>query len=262
MRRIIKNVKLLPKSINVFHYTLYFVITLYLWGLVASLTQEHFHQDKQIQSINDVDSQNCDIIDNSISNAKEVCANDKYQQTKNNLENPNQHDKSLGRTCNTAIKQNGFKTIGTSKTRGRLGNHLWGYMLLLFVELKYGIQIFVENQVKESLTSIFKDLEDMKTLDDVCGYNEFFSQFQDVIEDMMKEWYKEKSGQNVTFTRKGQTALIDPPEVAIRYGRPNFETLADSEEFIQTFKVDYTKFPPKCPYKVTQNNYYRYFITQ
>ena len=105
---------------------------------------------------------------------------------------------------------------------------------------------------------MIKNFEDQKTVDDVCGYNEFFLQFRDVIDAMLIQWYEEKSGVKVTFTRKAQTVVIDPPEVALKYGIRNAETLADSEEFIKKFKVDYTKFPPDCPYKVYAIHFYTF----
>mgnify|MGYP001299816396 CR=1 FL=1 len=43
---------------------------------------------------------------------------------------------------------------------------------------------------------------------------------------------------------------IYPPEVALEHGIINAEALADSKEFIEEFKVDYSKFPSNCPYKV------------
>ena len=143
------------------------------------------------------------------------------------------------------------KTIATAKTRGRLGNHLWGYMNLMFVEISYGIEIVVEKEVKNSLTSFFKNLEDLRTINDVCGYNEFFLQYRDMIDALLVRKYEEMSGVKVKLTREEHTVTIDPVEVVLKYGKINAETLADSEEFIQEFKVDYSEFPTDCPYKVS-----------
>ena len=143
-----------------------------------------------------------------------------------------------------------FKTVATSKTRGRLGNHLWAYMHLMFLEFTYGIDIIVEKEVKSSLTAFFKNFENLKTVDDVCGYNEFFTQFRDMIDGMIERRYEKLSGVDVTVTRGPQSITIDPVEVVLEHGKINAELLADSEEFIQNFKVDYTKLPLGCPLKV------------
>ena len=143
-----------------------------------------------------------------------------------------------------------FKTIATSKTRGRLGNHLWAYLHLMFCEYTYNIDIVVENEVKNSLTRFFKNFEALKTIDDVCGYNEFFSQYRDMIDSLIVRQYEEMSGVKVELVRSGQIVKLYPPEIGIKYGKINAESLADSKEFIKEFKVDYTKIPSTCPYKV------------
>ena len=143
-----------------------------------------------------------------------------------------------------------FKTVATSKTRGRLGNHLWAYMHLMFLEFTYEIDIIVEKEVKSSLTAFFKNFETLKTVDDVCGYNEFFTQFRDMIDGMIERRYEKLSGVDVTITRGPQSITIDPVEVVLEHGKINAELLADSEEFIQNFRVDYTKLPLGCQLKV------------
>ena len=228
---------------------MHFVMALLLLGLVTSLSIETLAQSKESASGNDSDLQTCDNISDNFGD--NVCYENKYQpKSEIYLNRASQHNVPHSATI-SVTKEQSFKTVVVSKTRGRLGNHLWSYMWLMFVELKYNIEIFVENEVKSSLTKLFENFENQKTVDDACGYNEFFSQFRDVIDEMMIRWYEEKSGRNVTFTRKAQTAIIDPPEVALQYGILNFETFADSREFIQKFEADYSKFPPNCLYKVT-----------
>ena len=158
------------------------------------------------------------------------------------------HPSNLTKT--SSLEGAGFKTVATSKTRGRLGNHLWAYMHLMFLEFTYGIDIIVEKEVKSSLTAFFKNFENLKTVDDVCGYNEFFTQFRDMIDSMIERRYEKLSGVDVTVTRGPQSITIDPVEVVLEHGKINAELLADSEEFIQNFKVDYTKLPLGCQLKV------------
>ena len=113
------------------------------------------------------------------------------------------------------------------------------------------IDIAVENEVKNSLTKFFKNFEALKTIDDVCGYNEFFSQYRDMIDSLIVRQYEEMSGVKVKLVRSGQIVKLYPPEIGIKYGKINAESLADSKEFIEEFKVDYTKIPSTCPYKVS-----------
>ena len=157
----------------------------------------------------------------------------------------------LTTTTITSSEMKNFKTIATSKTRGRLGNHLWAYLHLMFCEYTYDIDIVVENEVKNSLTKFFKNFEALKTIDDVCGYNEFFSQYRDMIDSLIVRQYEEMSGVKVELVRSGQIVKLYPPEIGIKYGKINAESLADSKEFIEEFKVDYTKIPSTCPYKVS-----------
>ena len=158
------------------------------------------------------------------------------------------HPSNLTKTSSS--EDTPFKTVATSKTRGRLGNHLWAYMHLMFLEFTYGIDIIVEKEVKSSLTAFFKNFDNLKTVDDVCGYNEFFTQFRDMIDGMIERRYEKLSGVDVTVTRGPQSITIDPVEVVLEHGKINAELLADSDEFIQNFKVDYTKLPLGCPFKV------------
>ena len=152
----------------------------------------------------------------------------------------------------SSVKNENFKTIATTHIVGRLGNHLWGYLILMFFEITYGIEIIVEKEVKRSLTTFFKNFEYLKTVDDVCGYNEFFQQYQDMIDNLTVRRYKEMSGINVTLIREGQTYTITPTEPVMKYSKWNTEDLvADSEEFKREFRVDYSKLPSKCPYRVS-----------
>ena len=172
----------------------------------------------------------------------------------NQDENGESEDAFINVSLSTAIPSSdnkNFKTIATSKTRGRLGNHLWAYLHLMFCEYTYNIDIVVENEVKSSLTKFFKNFEALKTIDDVCGYNEFFSQYRDMIDSLIVRQYEEMSGVKVELVRSGQIVKLYPPEIGIKYGKINAESLADSKEFIEEFKVDYTKIPSTCPYKVS-----------
>ena len=144
------------------------------------------------------------------------------------------------------------------KLAGELGESLGlstylvgGYIRdILMNKTANDIDIVVENEVKSSLTKFFKNFDNLKTIDDICGYNEFFSQYRDMIDSLIVRQYEEMSGVKVELVREGQIAKLYPPEVALKYGKINAESLADSKEFIDEFKVDYTKFPSGCPYKV------------
>ena len=181
----------------------------------------------------------------------EVADNCSFENENVNSENENvihdQHESSVIPDSN--LKN--FKTIATTKTRGRLGNHLWAYLHLMLFEYAYDIDIVVDNEVKNSLTKFFKNFEGLKTIDEVCGYKEFFSQYRDMIDSLIVRQYEEMSGVKVELVRSGQIVMLYPPEIAVKYGKINAESLADSKEFIDEFKVDYSKFPPNCPYKVS-----------
>jgi len=179
------------------------------------------------------------------------CGTEKVNiQQETNEYHTSQNEASSNSCMSSSSNPKNFTTIATIKTRGRLGNHLWSYLNLMFVEFTYGIEIIVEKNVKKSLTSVFKNFENIKTVDDVCGYNEFFIQYRDMIDSLIVREYEKKSGVTVKLVRGHETAAIYPPEVALEHGLINAETLADSKEFIEEFKVDYSKFPPTCHYKV------------
>ena len=197
-----------------------------------------------------------EMNDNELKDATESCSTENEYNIRENSDNKVNTDTQLPSDPLFSEKTN-RKTIATSKTRGRLGNHLWAYLHLMFYEFTYDIDIVVENEVKSSLTKFFKNFENLKTVDDVCGYDEFFSQYRDMIDSLIVRQYEEMSGVKVELVREGQIAKLYPPEVALKYGKINAESLADSKEFIDEFKVDYSKFPSGCPYKVHVANMYK-----
>ena len=232
-------------------------LNVYMSSILLLLCSVFFEQSYETyQGINKFDT-NDDVIDcNKKKNERTLNDDDKSCSIKDGNKMNKNEDASVTKqdffqsTINSSSKSKNQKTIATSKTRGRLGNHLWAYLHLMFVEYTYDIDIVVENEVKNSLTKFFKNFENLKTINDVCGYNEFFSQYRDMIDSLIVRQYEEMSGVKVVLERSGQIAKLHPPEIGLKYGKINAETLADSAEFIDEFKVDYTKFPPGCPYKV------------
>lgn len=159
------------------------------------------------------------------------------------------HTRSQASLTKTSKK---FRTIVTLKTRGRLGNQLWAYMFLLFLEHTYEIEIIVEQKMKYILTTYFKHLDHLNTLEDLCGYKEFQAQYNSMVEGLIARKYNQLSGVNVSITITPHGITAHPIEVVFKFGKINPENVVDSEEFLSNFKIDYDKFPSDCPYRVSK----------
>ena len=145
-----------------------------------------------------------------------------------------------------------FKSIVAYKTHGRLGNRLWSYMHLKYVEFRYNLSILTEEQVKSSLAKIFKNVEHIKIVaNDTCGYKEFFNQYEDAAEAMMVHFLEKKSGVKVSLERSADGVTIHPEEVAEKYGKEVSKKRDELElQLLQEFKANYDSISSTCQYKV------------
>ena len=132
-------------------------------------------------------------------------------------------DKELNNCNNKSTKENEhnfsvphFKTVVTSTTSGRLGNHLISYMHLMRLELNFNVRILTEKVVKKSLDVFFKNFNNIQTVDDdACGYYEFIEQLDTAEDDLIINVVREKSGSKVTIEKGPDGKRISPIEVAI-----------------------------------------------
>ena len=168
-------------------------------------------------------------------------------------------DKDLNNCNNKSTKENEhnvsvphFKTIVTSTTSGRLGNHLISYMHLMRLEFNYNVRILTEKVVKKSLDVFFKNFNNIQTVDDdACGYYEFIEQLDKAKDDFIINLFREKSGINVTMERGPDGKRISQIEVAIKYGA-EIDAGMDyyKRQFLQNIKAASLVIPSDCNHKV------------
>ena len=176
-------------------------------------------------------------------------------------------DKDLNNCNNKSTKENEhnfsvphFKTIVTSTTSGRLGNHLISYMHLMRLEFNFDVRILTEKVVKKSLDVFFKNVNNIQTVDDdACGYYEFIEQLDKAEDDLIINLFREKSGINVTMERGPDGIRISPIEVAMKYGAEiNAGMYSYKTQFLQNIKTANIVIPSDCNYKVMhKGNYYQ-----
>ena len=181
----------------------------------------------------DLDSIKCN---EEIGNVKDVdsCHIRDTKEGRNSLDNPD------------------FKSIVAYKTHGRLGNRLWSYMHLMYVEFRYNLSILTEEQVKSSLAKVFKNVDHIKIVaNDTCGYKEFFNQYEDAAEAMIVRFLEKKSGVKVSLERSADGVTIHPEEVAEKYGKEVSKRRDELElQLLQEFKANYDSISSTCQYKV------------
>ena len=141
-------------------------------------------------------------------------------------------------------------TVVTGTPMGRLGNHIWTYMIKVTLRLKYNIDYAITKETKEYLTKYFEGLDDLPTLEeDYCFYNDFYDQYRSALDTKIKEHYERLSGVEVTLTREGARSNIHPPEVVARYGILPHVSITRSPEFQRQFEVDYSRIPGNCSHR-------------
>ena len=153
-----------------------------------------------------------------------------------------------------------FKTIVSSTTSGRLGNHLVSYMHLMRLEFNFNVRILTEKVVKKSLDVLFKNFNHIQTVDDdACGYYEFIEQLDKAEDDLIINLFREKSGINVTMERGPDGIRISPIEVAMKYGAEiNAGMYSYKTQFLQNINAANIVIPSDCNYKVMhKGNYYQ-----
>ena len=182
-----------------------------------------------------------------------ICEKDENKELNNcnnNSKKENEHNSSLPH----------FKTIVTSTTSGRLGNHLISYMHLMRLEFNFNVRILTEKVVKKSLDVFFKNFNNIQTVDDdACGYYEFIEQLDKAKDDLIINLFRGKSGINVTMERGTDGIRISPIEVAMKYG-PEIDAEMDSykTQFLQNIKAASIVIPSDCNYKVIhKGNHYQ-----
>ena len=208
------------------HYQLLFqLIVLYYILSVSSLIAGSKSEDLDLIKCNE-----------DIGNVKDMnsCHIKDTKEGRNSLDNPD------------------FKSIVAYKTHGRLGNRLWSYMHLMYVEFRYNLSILTEEQVKSSLAKIFKNVEHIKIVaNDTCGYKEFFNQYEDAAEAMIVRFLEKKSGVKVSLERSADGVTIHPEEVAEKYGKEVSKKRDELElQLLQEFKANYDSISSTCQYKV------------
>ena len=87
---------------------------------------------------------------------------------------------------------------------GRLGNHIWGVMMNMALSIKYNLNMVLFKESKDYLSKYFKGFDHCQTLEeDYCGFKPFFEHFRDYLDSKIEQFYSEKSGHKVKFSRKG-----------------------------------------------------------
>ena len=208
------------------HYQLLFhLMVLYYISSISAIIAGSKSEDidsikcnKDVGNVKGLDS--CDITDN--------------KEGRNSVDNPD------------------FKSIVAYKTHGRLGNRLWSYMHLMYVEFRYNLSILTEEQVKSSLAKVFKNVDHIKIVaNDTCGYKEFFNEYENAAEAMIVSFLEKKSGVKVSLERSDDGVTIHPEEVAEKYGKEVSKRRDELElQLLQEFKANYDSISSTCQYKV------------
>ena len=207
-----------------YQFLFHFMILYYISSIIALIAGSKSEDldsikcNKDIGNVKDINS--CDVKDT--------------QEEENSLDNPD------------------FKSIVAYKTHGRLGNRLWSYMHLMYVEFRYGLSILTEEQVKSSLAKIFKNVNHIKIVaNDTCGYKEFFNQYEDAAEAMIVRFLEKKSGVKVSLERSADGVTIHPEEVAEKYGKEVSKKRDELElQLLKEFNANYDSISSTCKYKV------------
>ena len=207
------------------------------------------------------------VCHTTLINASQSADIDPYFHHQDVLTCDKNEDKDLNNCNNKSTKKNEhtfsvphFKTIVTSTTSGRLGNHLISYMHLMRLEFNFNVRILTEKVVKKSLDVFFKNFNSIQTVDDdACGYYEFIEQLDKAKDDLIINLFREKSGINVTMERGPDGIRISPIEVAMKYGAEiNAGMYSYKTQFLQNIKTANIVIPSDCNYKVMhKGNYYQ-----
>ena len=97
-----------------------------------------------------------------------------------------------------------FTTVGVTKARGRIGNHIWLYMVHIAYELNYGFKMVVSEDTRFIMDQYFKGFdkyENKYAEKDLCGYEKFYAAFEDYLDHKIVEFYEKKSGIRVPINK-------------------------------------------------------------
>ena len=148
-----------------------------------------------------------------------------------------------------------FTTVVTTKARGRIGNHIWLYMKLIALEIRFGFKTYITEDSRIILDRYFKgfDPHDSPSAEkDLCGFREFYRSFEEYLDSKIVDEYEKLSGVRINITKPKDkdymnNRLTIPTEIGRKYGKIDVPKLIDSEDFV---KNDPKKFKTEnCPYE-------------
>jgi len=218
-------------------------------AVVASDSWTNFIDDDESVTLktNSISADESDIGDvchsDDASLSSEVCS----RKTDASGQDEEQQDTELLQST----KPRTLKTVIARLVMGRLGNHLWAFMSSLAIGVKFGLVNPVCKETKDYLSKYFRNIErQVKTLEeDYCFFNEAYDQLRTAMDTYYTHHYQKLSGLNVTVTRKGASSTIHPVEVVYKHGLLTHYELFKLPDFRRKFVIEYSNFPPNCPYK-------------
>lgn len=80
-----------------------------------------------------------------------------------------------------------FPSLVIKPVRGRLGNHIWGYMQALGLELNYQVEPVISLESFNYLEPYFKNIRLRVAERDVCGYDEYYKAFLKYLDERVIE---------------------------------------------------------------------------
>lgn len=128
----------------------------------------------------------------------------------------------------------------TTQARGRLGNHLWILMTLLAFKLKSPekVDYYLPEESKLILSKYFDNFEDIKTVEDLCGFNEFHDHFVNYTDQKILDYFESKSGQKIVLqkpeSKYATSRLVIPSDIYHKYPL-NGDAFMNTQEFIDNY---------------------------
>ena len=112
-------------------------------------------------------------------------------------------------------------------------------MTLIAFKVNYDIDYYVSEETKRILEQYFQGFGNIKTAQDLCGFNDFYNHFETYWDSKIVQFYQKKSGIEILIIKPNDSYLTNritiPKELALKYPLRGDE-LVDSEDFINEYE--------------------------
>ncbi len=166
---------------------------------------------------------------------------------------PAQHGQELPDSCGAGEAHDGVEECGEGRApvlvqdrptvaikvvRGRLGNHLWGYLFSLGLQRMFQITPLVTEKTKHSLERYFKRVR-FDAVESFECWNAYYTAFLRYVDETVINYVEAKVGHEITWKRAEDDGRLILPDHLNHLYPPSTNELIDRDpNFVTRFKPD------------------------